>query len=60
MIEIKLPHDKLINTKKENKIVYERNHLNISRTSKMASSKTYCEDNGLKFKIITEKELGQY
>ena len=31
----------------------------ISRT-KWQAAKSYCEDNDLEFKIISEKDLGQY
>jgi hypothetical protein len=36
-------------------------HLSILKTKpKWNAAKAYCEDNGMQFKIITEKDLGQY
>ena len=32
----------------------------IKNQAKWSAAKQYCEDNNMKFKIITEKELGQY
>ena len=32
----------------------------IKNQAKWQAAKSYCEDNGLEFKIISEKDLGQY
>jgi hypothetical protein len=32
----------------------------IKNQAKWNAAKAYCEDNGMQFKIITEKDLGQY
>jgi hypothetical protein len=32
----------------------------IKNQAKWSAAKVYCEDNNMKFKIITEKDLGQY
>ena len=32
----------------------------IKNQAKWNAAKQYCDDNGMEFKIITEKELGQY
>ena len=32
----------------------------IKNQAKWSAAKEYCEDNGMQFKIITEKDLGQY
>ena len=40
---------------------YMKEALNISKTkTKWQAAKSYCEDNGLEFKIISEKDLGKY
>ena len=39
--------------------LYERESYEYIK-NKAGKRASYCEDNGLKFKIITEKELGQY
>jgi len=32
----------------------------IKNKAKWSAAKAYCDDNGLTFKIITEKDLGKY
>ena len=32
----------------------------IKNQAKWQAAKSYCDDNGMKFKLITEKDLGQY
>jgi hypothetical protein len=32
----------------------------IKNQAKWQAAQSYCEDNGLEFKLITEKDLGQY
>jgi len=32
----------------------------IKNQAKWQAAKSYCEDNGLEFKIISEKDLGKY
>jgi len=32
----------------------------IKNQAKWQAAKAYCEDKGMQFKIITEKDLGQY
>ena len=46
--------------KKKTKSYMRESFEYIKNQAKWQAAKSYCEDNGLKFKIITEKELGQY
>ena len=46
--------------KKKTKSYMRENFEYIKNQAKWAAAKNYCEDNNMKFKIITEKELGQY
>jgi len=32
----------------------------IKNQAKWSAARVYCEENNMKFKIITEKDLGQY
>ena len=32
----------------------------IKNQAKWQAAKSYCDDNGMKFKLITEKDLGKY
>ena len=58
MIEIKPSRQvkKPETTKKKTKS-YMKSHLNISRTKQNGKRKSYCDDNGMKFKLITEKGI---
>ena len=46
--------------KKKTKSYMRENFEYIKNQAKWSAAKEYCDDNGMKFKIITEKELGQY
>jgi len=62
MIEIKPSRQvgKPKTPKKKTKSYMRENFEYIKNQAKWAAAKNYCEDNNMKFKIITEKELGQY
>ena len=62
MIEIK-PSRQAVKPKppkKKTKSYMRESFEYIKNQAKWAAAKAYCEDNGMKFKIITEKDLGQY
>ena len=62
MIEIK-PSRQAIKPKppkKKTKSYMRESFEYIKNQAKWQAAKVYCEDNGMKFKIITEKDLGQY
>jgi len=62
MIEIK-PSRQAIKPKppkKKTKSYMRESFEYIKNQAKWSAAKVYCEDNGMKFKIITEKDLGQY
>ena len=46
--------------KKKTKSYMRESFEYIKNQAKWSAAKEYCEDNNMKFKIITEKELGQY
>ena len=62
MIEIKLSRQaiKPKPPKKKTKSYMRESFEYIKNQAKWSAAKVYCEDNGMKFKIITEKDLGQY
>ena len=62
MIEIKPSRQvgKPKTPKKKTKSYMRENFEYIKNQAKWSAAKNYCEDNNMKFKIITEKELGQY
>ena len=62
MIEIK-PYrqiDKPKMPKKKTKSYMRESLEYIKNKAKWSAAKAYCEDKGMQFKIITEKDLGQY
>ena len=62
MIEIK-PSRQAVKPKppkKKTKSYMRESFEYIKNQAKGSAAKAYCEDNGMKFKIITEKDLGQY
>ena len=62
MIEIK-PYrqiDKPKMPKKKTKSYMRESLEYIKNKAKWSAAKSYCEDNGLTFKLITEKDLGKY
>ena len=62
MIEIK-PSRQAIKPKppkKKTKSYMRESFEYIKNQAKWSAAKVYCEDNNMKFKIITEKDLGQY
>ena len=62
MIEIK-PYrqcDKPKMPKKKTKSYMRESLEYIKNKAKWSAAKAYCDDNGLTFKIITEKDLGKY
>ena len=62
MIEIK-PYrqiDKPKMPKKKTKSYMRESFEYIKNQAKWQAAQSYCEDNGLEFKLITEKDLGQY
>ncbi len=62
MIEIK-PYrqiDKPKMPKKKTKSHMRESLEYIKNKAKWSAAKSYCEDNGLTFKLITEKDLGKY
>ena len=46
--------------KKKTKSYMRESYEYIKNQAKWKAAMAYCEDNNMKFKIITEKELGQY
>lgn len=46
--------------KKKTKAYMRESFEYIKNQAKWSAAKQYCEDNGMQFKIITEKDLGQY
>ena len=46
--------------KKKTRTFMRESYEYIKNKAKWQAAKSYCSDNGMKFKIITEKELGQY
>ena len=46
--------------KKKSKTYMRESFEYIKNQAKWQAAKSYCEDNGLEFKIISEKDLGQY
>jgi len=46
--------------KKKTKSYVRESFEYIKNQAKWSAAKAYCEDKGMKFKLITEKELGQY
>ena len=62
MIEIKPSRQatKPKTPKKKTKSYMRESFEYIKNQAKWSAAKAYCEDNGMKFKIITEKDLGQY
>ena len=46
--------------KKKTRTFMRESYEYIKNKAKWQAAKSYCNDNGMKFKIITEKELGQY
>ena len=62
MIEIK-PSRQVKNPKQQKRKTksYMRESFEyIKNQAKWQAAKSYCDDNGMKFKLITEKDLGQY
>ena len=62
MIEIK-PSRQAVKPKppkKKTKSYMRESFEYIKNKAKWSAAKAYCEDKGLQFKIITEKDLGQY
>jgi len=62
MIEIK-PSRQAVKPKapkKKTKSYMRESFEYIKNQAKWNAAKAYCEDNGMQFKIITEKDLGQY
>ena len=46
--------------KKKTKTYMKESFEYIKNQAKWQAAKSYCEDNGLEFKIISEKDLGKY
>ena len=46
--------------KKKTRTFMRESYEYIKNKAKWQAAESYCSDNGMKFKIITEKELGQY
>ena len=46
--------------KKKTKSYMRESFEYIKNQAKWQAAKSYCDDNGMKFKLITEKDLGQY
>jgi hypothetical protein len=62
MIEIK-PSRQAVKPKppkKKTKTYMRESFEYIKNQAKWSAAREYCSDNGMKFKIITEKDLGQY
>ena len=62
MIEIK-PSRQAVKPKppkKKTKSYMRESFEYIKNQAKWQAAKSYCDDNGMKFKLITEKDLGQY
>ena len=62
MIEIK-PSRQAVKPKppkKKTKSYMRESFEYIKNQAKWQAAKSYCDDNGMQFKIITEKDLGQY
>ena len=62
MIEIKPSRQavKPKTPKKKTKSYMRESFEYIKNQAKWSAAKAYCEDKGMQFKIITEKDLGQY
>ena len=62
MIEIKPSRQvgKPKQPKRKSKSYMRESFEYIKNQAKWEAAKVYCEDNGMQFKIITEKDLGQY
>jgi len=62
MIEIKPSRQvsKPKTPKKKTKSYMRESFEYIKNQAKWSAAKSFCEDKGMKFKIITEKDLGQY
>ena len=62
MIEIK-PSRQVVKPKppkKKTKSYMRESFENIKNQAKWQAAKSYCDDNGMQFKLITEKDLGKY
>ena len=62
MIEIK-PSRQVVKPKppkKKTKSYMRESFEYIKNQAKWQAAKSYCDDNGMKFKLITEKDLGRY
>ena len=62
MIEIK-PYRQALKPKppkKKTKSYMRESFEYIKNQAKLSAARKYCEDNNMEFKIITEKDLGQY
>ena len=46
--------------KKKTKSYMRESFEYIKNQAKWQAAKSYCDDNGMQFKVITEKDLGQY
>ena len=46
--------------KKKTKSYMRESFEYIKNQAKWQAAKSYCDDNGMKFKLITEKDLGKY
>ena len=60
MIEIKPRQVKKLTLKRKTKSYMRESFEYIKNQAKWQAAKSYCDDNGMKFKLITEKDLGQY
>ena len=62
MIEIKPSRQvkKPKQPKRKSKSYMRESFEYIKNQAKWSAAKSYCEDKGMQFKIITEKDLGQY
>ena len=62
MIEIKPSRQvtKPKTPKKKTKSYMRESFEYIKNQAKWQAAKSYCDDNGMQFKLITEKDLGQY
>jgi len=62
MIEIKPSRQavKPKTPKKKTKSYMRESFEYIKNQAKWQAAKSYCDDNGMQFKLITEKDLGKY